>query len=109
MSTNNYSILLSLALKGLESRQTDLEAGNDYLTDLLEVRNYGIIRIGFHSNIRSWINYKNKNKNSFFERQGEDEGFHFSFEKAGEVDVSPVPNEAGCEIHTIVTYDPETF
>ena len=32
----------------------------------------------------------------------------FSFANARKVDASPVPNVAGSEIHTIVTYDHET-
>ena len=37
-----------------------------------------------------------------------DEGFHFSFADAEKVGLSLVPNVAGSEIHSIVTYDPET-
>ena len=36
------------------------------------------------------------------------EGFHFSFANAGEVDLSMEPFGAESEIHTIVTYGPET-
>ena len=42
------------------------------------------------------------------EREGEDEGFHFSFVEFAKVPVSPEPNVAGSEIHTIVTYNHET-
>ena len=49
-----------------------------------------------------------ENSFDFFGRQGEDEGFHFSFEEFEQVDLSLVPNEAGSEIPTIVTYDYET-
>ena len=57
--------------------------------------------------------YKKKIENSFDllrgrEKESEDKSFHFSFANARKVGLSPVPNMARSEIHTIATYDRET-
>ena len=56
------------------------------------------------------MNDKNKIKNSFDFLRGWEKArvSIFHLRTPGKVCVSPVPNEAGTEIHTIVTYDPET-